>query len=206
MSSCHCKSLRSTVGATWFIAAPRTYNDPGEKAGFINGTGAPDLYGLVSARALSQVTMFKCLTVGAQDDYPNEFNCTNGSSWNPIHTNYHQYHITNEPDRPFYMPEFQGTLRAIRTEQNADRLLMVPQEALTITGAVPDTMPAERASDLTSRTSSTRIIGLLTSRCTRSTCSMGKRCSYDDLYRRMTVYFTRGTSWGAINYPGAYTR
>ncbi|KAI0694018.1 glycoside hydrolase superfamily [Cerioporus squamosus] len=70
------------------VVVPLTYNDPGEKAGFINGTGAPDLYGL--------------------DDYPNKFNCTNGSSWNPIQTNYHQYHIDNEPDRPFYMPEFQG--------------------------------------------------------------------------------------------------
>ncbi|PIL34819.1 hypothetical protein GSI_02606 [Ganoderma sinense ZZ0214-1] len=68
--------------------AGRTYNDPGERLNFINGTGAPDIYGL--------------------DDYPNHFNCTNGSMWNPIQTNYHTYHTVNDPTRPFYMPEFQG--------------------------------------------------------------------------------------------------
>ncbi|KAM5536272.1 hypothetical protein V8D89_010049 [Ganoderma adspersum] len=66
----------------------RTYNDPGERLNFVNGTGSPDIYGL--------------------DDYPNHFNCTNGSMWNPIQTNYHAYHTVNDPTRPFYMPEFQG--------------------------------------------------------------------------------------------------
>ncbi|KAI1789921.1 glycoside hydrolase superfamily [Ganoderma leucocontextum] len=70
------------------IVVPLTYNDPGERLNFINGTGAPDIYGL--------------------DDYPNHFNCTNGSMWNPIQTNYHTYHTVNDPTRPFYMPEFQG--------------------------------------------------------------------------------------------------
>ncbi|KAI0747487.1 glycoside hydrolase superfamily [Fomes fomentarius] len=70
------------------VVVPLTYNDPGERKNFINGTGAPDLYGL--------------------DDYPNHFNCTNGSAWSPIQTNYHAYHTENDPTRPFYMPEFQG--------------------------------------------------------------------------------------------------
>ncbi|KAI0629927.1 glycoside hydrolase superfamily [Trametes polyzona] len=70
------------------IVVPLTYNDPGERQQFVNGTGAPDLYGL--------------------DFYPNNFNCTNGSRWNPVPTNFHQYHIETDPNRPFYLPEFQG--------------------------------------------------------------------------------------------------
>ncbi|EIW52309.1 uncharacterized protein TRAVEDRAFT_75316 [Trametes versicolor FP-101664 SS1] len=70
------------------IVVPLTYNDPGEKQQFVNGTGAPDLYGL--------------------DYYPNHFNCTNGSMWNAVPTEFHQYHLDTGPDRPFYMPEFQG--------------------------------------------------------------------------------------------------
>ncbi|KAH9849470.1 glycoside hydrolase superfamily [Lenzites betulinus] len=70
------------------IIVPLTYNDPGEKQQFVNGTGAPDLYGL--------------------DFYPNNFNCTNGSIWNPVPTNFHQYHLDTSFDRPFYLPEFQG--------------------------------------------------------------------------------------------------
>ena len=85
----------------------RTYNDPGEQRNFINGTGAPDIYGLVRF-ILARVVVR--LTHTLQDDYPNHFNCTNGSMWGPIQTNYHTYHITNDPTRPFYMPEFQGEL------------------------------------------------------------------------------------------------
>ncbi|KAI0642855.1 glycoside hydrolase superfamily [Trametes meyenii] len=70
------------------IVVPLTYNDPGERMQFVNGTGAPDLYGL--------------------DFYPNNFNCTPGALWNPVPTNFHQYHLSAGPDRPFYLPEFQG--------------------------------------------------------------------------------------------------
>ncbi|KAI0350174.1 hypothetical protein OH77DRAFT_1593752 [Trametes cingulata] len=70
------------------IVVPLTYNDPGERMQFVNGTGAPDLYGL--------------------DFYPNNFNCTPGPDWNPVPTNFHQYHLATAPDRPFYLPEFQG--------------------------------------------------------------------------------------------------
>ncbi|KAI0775604.1 glycoside hydrolase superfamily [Trametes elegans] len=70
------------------IVVPLTYNDPGERKQFVNGTGAPDLYGL--------------------DFYPNHFNCTNGSRWEPVPTDFHQYHTETDPNRPFYLPEFQG--------------------------------------------------------------------------------------------------
>ncbi len=28
--------------------------------------------------------------------------------WNAVPTEFHQYHLDTGPDRPFYMPEFQG--------------------------------------------------------------------------------------------------
>ncbi|KAI0326223.1 hypothetical protein GY45DRAFT_1382198 [Cubamyces sp. BRFM 1775] len=70
------------------IVVPLTYNDPGERMQFVNGTGAPDLYGL--------------------DFYPNNFNCTPGALWNPVPTNFHEYHLATAPERPFFLPEFQG--------------------------------------------------------------------------------------------------
>ncbi|KAI0823943.1 glycoside hydrolase superfamily [Trametes gibbosa] len=70
------------------IVVPLTYNDPGEGRNFINGTGAVDIYGL--------------------DAYPQAFDCSNPTQWRPVVTNYHEYHITNNPGQPWYMPEFQG--------------------------------------------------------------------------------------------------
>ncbi|KAI0632368.1 glycoside hydrolase superfamily [Trametes polyzona] len=70
------------------IVVPLTYNDPGQRRNFINGTGAVDIYGL--------------------DSYPQGFDCSNPTHWSPVVTNYHDYHITNNPSQPWYMPEFQG--------------------------------------------------------------------------------------------------
>ncbi|KAI8986121.1 glycoside hydrolase superfamily [Trametes punicea] len=70
------------------LLVPLTYNDPGEGRNFINGTGAVDIYGL--------------------DSYPQGFDCSNPTHWAPVVTNYHQYHIQNNPSEPWYMPEFQG--------------------------------------------------------------------------------------------------
>ena len=66
----------------------RTYNDPGQRSNFINGTGAVDIYGL--------------------DAYPQGFDCSHPRTWRPVTTNYHQYHIQNNPSQPWYIPEFQG--------------------------------------------------------------------------------------------------
>ncbi|RPD56740.1 hypothetical protein L226DRAFT_468186 [Lentinus tigrinus ALCF2SS1-7] len=65
-----------------------TYNDPGMRSGFINGTGAVDIYGL--------------------DAYPNGFNCSTPRTWSHVTNNYHQYHEQVNPNQPWYMPEFQG--------------------------------------------------------------------------------------------------
>ncbi|KAI0738816.1 glycoside hydrolase superfamily [Daedaleopsis nitida] len=65
-----------------------TYNDPGMRSGFINGTGAVNIYGL--------------------DAYPNGFNCSTPRSWSRVTSNYHQYHEQVNPSEPWYMPEFQG--------------------------------------------------------------------------------------------------
>ncbi|KAF9046172.1 glycoside hydrolase family 35 protein [Panaeolus papilionaceus] len=70
------------------IVVPLTYNDPGQKRNFINGTGAVDLYG--------------------QDSYPQGFDCSKPNSWKPVVTNYHQYHADVNPSQPWYIPEFQG--------------------------------------------------------------------------------------------------
>ncbi|KAJ3010139.1 hypothetical protein NUW54_g2579 [Trametes sanguinea] len=70
------------------LLVPLTYNDPGQGRNFINGTGAVDIYGL--------------------DSYPQGFDCSNPTHWAPVVTNYHQYHATNNPSEPWYMPEFQG--------------------------------------------------------------------------------------------------
>ncbi|KAJ7809107.1 glycoside hydrolase family 35 protein [Mycena leptocephala] len=65
-----------------------TYNDPGEGSNFINGTGAVDLYGL--------------------DSYPQGFDCSHPTVWNPITTNYFSYHERVNPSQAWYFPEFQG--------------------------------------------------------------------------------------------------
>ncbi|KAL5524694.1 hypothetical protein ACEPAF_9839 [Sanghuangporus sanghuang] len=70
------------------IVVPLTYNDPGERMSFINGTGAVDIYGL--------------------DSYPQGFDCSNPTRWAPIPTNWHDYHEVVNPSQPFYFPEFQG--------------------------------------------------------------------------------------------------
>ncbi|TBU22169.1 glycoside hydrolase superfamily [Dichomitus squalens] len=70
------------------IVVPLTYNDPGMRSGFINGTGHVDIYGL--------------------DAYPQGFNCSTPRTWSHVTTNYHQYHEANNPSEPWYMPEFQG--------------------------------------------------------------------------------------------------
>ncbi|KAI0632367.1 glycoside hydrolase superfamily [Trametes polyzona] len=70
------------------IVVPLTYNDPDELRNYINGTGAVDIYGM--------------------DAYPQAFDCSNPSHWRPVVTNYHEYHIKNNPSQPWYMPEFQG--------------------------------------------------------------------------------------------------
>ncbi|VDB87385.1 unnamed protein product [Peniophora sp. CBMAI 1063] len=70
------------------IAVPLTYNDPGEGKNFVNGTGAVDIYGL--------------------DAYPQGFDCSHPTVWNPVTTNWHDYHENTSPSEPFYFPEFQG--------------------------------------------------------------------------------------------------
>ncbi|KAJ7058089.1 glycoside hydrolase family 35 protein [Mycena amicta] len=70
------------------IAVILSYNDPGEGSNFINGTGAVDLYGL--------------------DSYPQGFDCSHPTNWNPVTTNYHTYHEQVNPSQAWYFPEFQG--------------------------------------------------------------------------------------------------
>ncbi|KIJ53974.1 glycoside hydrolase family 35 protein [Sphaerobolus stellatus SS14] len=70
------------------IAVPLTYNDAGQGKHYINGTGAPDLYGM--------------------DAYPQRYNCGQPDVWHQVDLNYHEYHIENNPSEPWYLPEFQG--------------------------------------------------------------------------------------------------
>ncbi|KAJ6585751.1 glycoside hydrolase family 35 protein [Mycena capillaripes] len=70
------------------IVVPLTYNDPNQGSNFINGTGAVDLYGM--------------------DSYPQRFDCSHPSVWNPVVTNYHEYHARVNPSQPWYIPEFQA--------------------------------------------------------------------------------------------------
>ncbi|KAK0504453.1 glycoside hydrolase family 35 protein [Armillaria luteobubalina] len=70
------------------IVVPLTYNDPGPRSNFINGTGAVDLYGL--------------------DGYPQRFDCSNPLVWNPVPLTYHDYHMSVNPSQPWYIPEFQA--------------------------------------------------------------------------------------------------
>ncbi|KAM5536288.1 hypothetical protein V8D89_010065 [Ganoderma adspersum] len=70
------------------IVIPLTYNDPGMRSGFVNGTGHVNIYGL--------------------DAYPQGFNCSTPLAWSGVTNNYHQYHEANNPSEPWFMPEFQG--------------------------------------------------------------------------------------------------
>ncbi|KAJ3987841.1 glycoside hydrolase family 35 protein [Lentinula detonsa] len=70
------------------INVPLTHNDPGMLDGFINGTGAVDLYGM--------------------DAYPQGLDPSNLSIWNPIEMGYHTYHEEANPSQPWYSPEFQS--------------------------------------------------------------------------------------------------
>ncbi|KAI0738818.1 glycoside hydrolase superfamily [Daedaleopsis nitida] len=148
------------------VVVPLSYNDPGERMQFINGTGAPDIYGL--------------------DFYPNEFNCTNGSAWNPIPTNFHEYHTTNDPTRPFYMPEFQG--------EDVSLIIQVHRRSPdTSTGGSHDYWGGPGY----------------------DVCRARLGPDFEDVFyknnwasnvKMHSVYmFYGGTNWGGINYPGAYT-
>ncbi|KAJ8075322.1 hypothetical protein PM082_019660 [Marasmius tenuissimus] len=66
------------------IVVPLTYNDPGPKRNFINGTGAVDLYGM--------------------DAYPQRYNCTYPDVWQPVPLDWHQYHEDVNPSQPWYSP------------------------------------------------------------------------------------------------------
>ncbi|KIK68783.1 glycoside hydrolase family 35 protein [Collybiopsis luxurians FD-317 M1] len=70
------------------INVPLTHNDPGMLSGFINGTGAVDLYGM--------------------DAYPQGLDPANLSVWSPIEKDYHSYHEQVNPSQPWYSPEFQS--------------------------------------------------------------------------------------------------
>ncbi|KAJ7141923.1 glycoside hydrolase family 35 protein [Mycena crocata] len=70
------------------IDVPLTHNDPGLLNGFINGTGAVDLYGINS--------------------YPQGLVASNLSVWNPVEKNYHNYHTAANPSQPWYGPEIQS--------------------------------------------------------------------------------------------------
>ncbi|KAI6156505.1 glycoside hydrolase family 35 protein [Pisolithus thermaeus] len=70
------------------IVVPLTANDAAEGQNWINGTGSVDIYGL--------------------DSYPQGFDCSNPTVWNPVVTNYYNYHESVNPGQPWYFPEFQG--------------------------------------------------------------------------------------------------
>ena len=59
-------------------------------------------------------------------------------------------------------------------------------------------------SDRTSKMCSTKTTGLRTSKCSQYTCFMGEKSLY--MYVAVFTICDRGTNWGGINYPGAYTR
>jgi len=46
--------------------------------------------------------------VGRLDGYPQRFDCSNPTKWNPVVLNYHQYHEEVNPSQPWYIPEFQA--------------------------------------------------------------------------------------------------
>lgn len=72
------------------VAVPLTYNDPGPRRAFLNGTGAPDIYGM--------------------DAYPLGFDCSHPDVWAPsmLDTDYRRYHVDVDPARPWYIPEWQA--------------------------------------------------------------------------------------------------
>ncbi|TDL23133.1 glycoside hydrolase family 35 protein [Rickenella mellea] len=70
------------------IVVPLTYNDPGMRRNFVNGTGSVDIYGF--------------------DEYPQRFDCSNPQTWLPVITNYYDYHMNTNPGQPLYVPEFQA--------------------------------------------------------------------------------------------------
>ncbi|KAG8833652.1 hypothetical protein FRC17_010317 [Serendipita sp. 399] len=69
------------------VVVPLTHNDAGMNGYYVNGTGAPDLYGF--------------------DDYPQGFDCSHPLAWNNLTKPYHEYHMDAFPDRPLYIPEAQ---------------------------------------------------------------------------------------------------
>ncbi|EIM90945.1 glycoside hydrolase family 35 protein [Stereum hirsutum FP-91666 SS1] len=69
------------------IVVPWTYNDPGEKDSFINGTGAVDIYGV--------------------DGYPQNA-CATPLTWRAYTTDYYDHHAKVNPNEPMYFPEWEG--------------------------------------------------------------------------------------------------
>ncbi|KAG9025922.1 hypothetical protein FRB95_009626 [Tulasnella sp. JGI-2019a] len=70
------------------IDVPLTINDAYMGKNYLNGSGAGDIYGF--------------------DSYPQNFDCEHPEKWNPVVTNYWNFHKDANPGQPLYIPEFQG--------------------------------------------------------------------------------------------------
>ncbi|KAG8926693.1 hypothetical protein FRC02_008727 [Tulasnella sp. 418] len=70
------------------VVIPTTYNDPGQMKSYAQGQGKVDLYGL--------------------DSYSNGFDCLHPEVWQPVTTNYYEYHMETNPEQPWFIPEFQA--------------------------------------------------------------------------------------------------
>lgn len=91
------------------IVVPLTYNDPGEEKNFVNGTvrsagfshlwlyflycafsqGAVDIYGYARVSFVSSCNRADGRSL---DSYPQRFDCSHPELWNPVVTNYYEYH------------------------------------------------------------------------------------------------------------------
>jgi hypothetical protein len=61
---------------------------------------------LCAARALLQLLSFTLLLTHAHriDAYPQRFDCSHPEVWNPVPTNFHQYHQEVNPSQVWYIP------------------------------------------------------------------------------------------------------
>jgi hypothetical protein len=101
------------------IVVPLTYNDPNQGENFINGTVCVPLFfsdlfymgisgrgGSIRVRKFLNITasIFLIVICPRMDSYPQRFDCSHPSVWNPVVTNYHEYHARVNPSQPWYIP------------------------------------------------------------------------------------------------------
>jgi hypothetical protein len=98
------------------VNVPTMHNDASPNGNYYEGPGAtdvrlspyPSLFSFASTMLKYALSLFGRLQIYGFDSYPQSFDCSNPTVWKDLPTNWHERHMSINPDQPFWIPEFQG--------------------------------------------------------------------------------------------------